>query len=293
LERVNPHYLRILLVEHLKAGLTVEGKTGHCTVTLAGAEIFRINRPKDGANPSVYATGRQMDLVLVAADLRSDRLPEIILQQTDLLSFLGSTVRLHDVSHAWTLEVLRSVQDVATIVHSQVKHHLSTPRPVDVFPEASPIIQTPQHSSLPSGHTVEASAMAYVLSRLADKTDKTALSTDNLVLRMAARIAINRHVAGVHFPFESMAGFLLGISIGRICYKRLAGGTAPLSKYVITTDGMGKVDFHLRAFTEALTDPPGEWLTASDIPNPPGQTDELKHVYELTGKEWAHRTPKK
>ena len=114
-------------------------------------------------------------------------------------------------------------RNASTAVHSQVKYEMTTPRPVQVCPETAPIIQTPQHSSLPSGHSIECSSVAYVLSRLAGRSDADAISPDNYIMRTAARIALNRTVAGVHFPFESMAGFLLGITIGQIFWRRLSG----------------------------------------------------------------------
>ncbi|MEO1536330.1 MAG: phosphatase PAP2 family protein [Pseudomonadota bacterium] len=310
IEHTNPHYVRILLVEHMRAGMVVDRFTAQSNsgarFKLDGTDVMKIVEPKAPAGPSdpTPYSDNQINLVLAAADQRADRLPEIILQQTDLLSFLGSTVLVHDVSHKWTLEVLRSVQDVATIIHSQVKHHLSTPRPVDVFPEASPIIQTPQHSSLPSGHSVEATAIAYVLSRLAGRTDgkrtasgkrpaKHVLNNANLVMRMSARIAMNRHVAGVHFPFESMAGFFLGVAIGRICYRRLSNRATPLKAVTVNAQLMGDVDFYLDAFQKAEELEPGAsapaWLNHGGPVSIGTGTAELQHVFALAEAEWRQQ----
>ena len=39
-------------------------------------------------------------------------------------------------------------------------------------------------------------------------------------MRQAARIAINRTVAGVHFPADSAAGAVLGLTLGQYLVKR-------------------------------------------------------------------------
>jgi hypothetical protein len=44
-------------------------------------------------------------------------------------------------------------------------------------------------------------------------------------MRQAARIAINRTVAGVHFPADSAAGAVLGLTLGQYLVNR-ANGTA-------------------------------------------------------------------
>jgi hypothetical protein len=47
-------------------------------------------------------------------------------------------------------------------------------------------------------------------------------------MRQAARIAINRTVAGVHFPADSAAGHLLGITLGEYVVGRCTGsGSGP------------------------------------------------------------------
>jgi hypothetical protein len=45
------------------------------------------------------------------------------------------------------------------------------------------------------------------------------------LMRQAARIAINRTVAGVHFPADSAAGAVLGLTLGQYLVNR-ANGTA-------------------------------------------------------------------
>ena len=59
--------------------------------------------------------------------------------------------------------------------------------------------------------------MAYVLWNLVPHTDATWCEQ---LMRQASRIAINRTVAGVHFPVDSAAGALLGLTLGEYFIHR-------------------------------------------------------------------------
>ena len=289
--RTDPRYVRILLVEQLRKGINVSGDdASNVVVNFENGtqhKIFDVTRP----TAAVYA-GLQIEQVLASVDQRADRMAEIILQQNDILSFLGSTMRIHDVSHGWSLEMLRATQDVATLVHSQIKHRLSTRRPVELFPETAPITQTPQHSSLPSGHSVEVSAVAYMLSRMSGKSEAETLSPDNLIMRMAERIAVNRHVAGVQFPFESFAGFLLGVTLGRICHARLFDQPETLWGYDITTGEMADESFSMRRFAEVFDcGTVATWLTQNAISFTPTATPELQETAARVAGEWTRGRP--
>jgi hypothetical protein len=95
------------------------------------------------------------------------------------------------------------------------------------------MILTPSHGSLPSGHATESFTAAIVLWSLlrASKLDPYANEPDpnahnslsDQLMRQAARIAINRTVAGVHFPADSAAGAILGVTLGRYLVARCGG----------------------------------------------------------------------
>jgi hypothetical protein len=78
------------------------------------------------------------------------------------------------------------------------------------------MILTPGHGALPSGHATEAFMVAYILWRLRRTVDS---ANDHRwceqLMRQASRVAINRTVAGVHFPVDSAAGQVLGLTLGR------------------------------------------------------------------------------
>jgi hypothetical protein len=97
------------------------------------------------------------------------------------------------------------------------------------------MILTPTHASYPSGHSTEGFICAIVLGMLLNEigsTPSVAFSPNpqyldprwrEQLLRLAARIAINRTVAGVHFPVDSAAGAVLGMTLGHYLVCRCNG----------------------------------------------------------------------
>jgi hypothetical protein len=81
------------------------------------------------------------------------------------------------------------------------------------------MIPTPSHATMPSGHATEAYFVAYLLEKLLPAGNAYRKQLQGL----AARIAINRTVAGLHFPADSQAGQMLGQSLAEyfvaLCQK--------------------------------------------------------------------------
>ena len=101
------------------------------------------------------------------------------------------------------------------------------------------MILTPAHGTLPSGHATEAFTSALVLWRLlrdaAAGGGITLPYADQIwgleFMRLAARIAINRTVAGVHFPVDSAAGAVLGLTLGQYFVARCSQASGTASNY--------------------------------------------------------------
>ena len=104
-----------------------------------------------------------------------------------------------------------------------VKHYCRSLRPIDMSSMVHPIVQTPDHSSFPSGHAMETFAAATVLDRLARGRAYDPDGRLSLPFQIAHRIATNRTVAGVHFPIDSMAGALIGCRIGDAVWRMAHG----------------------------------------------------------------------
>ncbi|WGR90884.1 phosphatase PAP2 family protein [Bradyrhizobium sp. ISRA435] len=110
---------------------------------------------------------------------------------------------------------------LANYVEMRIKHALACRRPIELSPQVQPIILTPGHGSFPSGHSTENHMVARILWELCGKGNK---DLGEQLMREAARIAVNRTVAGVHFPVDTAAGQVLGLTLGRYFIQRALGG---------------------------------------------------------------------
>ena len=101
-------------------------------------------------------------------------------------------------------------------------------RPIEFSPQVQPMIPTPTHGSLPSGHATEAFLMARILWRLLIESKAPQYSDraywGTMLMRQASRIATNRTVAGVHFPVDSVAGATLGLTLADHVHAMCRGG---------------------------------------------------------------------
>nr|WP_246742400.1 phosphatase PAP2 family protein [Microvirga splendida] len=142
------------------------------------------------------------------------------------MAFLSSIAQLHPDRTPRTLELLSAILRLALFVHLRVKQGLACRRPVEYSPQIQPMIVTPAHGALPSGHATEAFAAALVLWSLMKASGRPGYNSADWrtqLLRLAARIAINRTVAGVHFPVDSAAGAVLGLTLGQYFVSRCSG----------------------------------------------------------------------
>jgi hypothetical protein len=220
LERLRAASRSLLLVTRLTSRLAVDGTDGLASVMLHGHEIARIERPDD---PGYFET--QLEWVRAYADLRTDRLPEIYEQVDTLLPFFGALTHLDTGRRKYTLMLLDAARQLAIHVESPVKFYCRQARPSDYAMEVQPVVQTPDHSAFPSGHSTEAYAIATVLHRLSRGAGPMAgIAAGAQPFLVAHRIATNRTVAGVHFPADSHAGAFLGCQVGEALHRICTGG---------------------------------------------------------------------
>jgi membrane-associated phospholipid phosphatase len=152
--------------------------------------------------------------------------------------------------------LLDAILRFGTYIEMPVKLHLSATRPNEMSGFVQPIIQPPSHASFPSGHSVEAFAVATVLHALSTDTPGNAPysaqsafaatqppTEASLLMRLAARIAENRTIAGVHFPADSFAGAAMGMAIGEYLVNALSGA-AQTGAYRLETANIAARDFN-------------------------------------------------
>ena len=145
-------------------------------------------------------------------------------------AFWGSVVNLHPDHKKFTIELLDVALNLANIVEMRVKHAMACRRPIEYSPQVQPMILTPGHGSLPSGHATEAHMIARLLLELLGAATTAGNPSQLLreqLMRQAARVAINRTVAGVHFPVDSMAGEMLGLKLADYLIARCRGTGGP------------------------------------------------------------------
>ncbi|WP_234854448.1 phosphatase PAP2 family protein [Paracoccus everestensis] len=172
--------------------------------------------------PDVADFANAAPLVVNYAELRSDRMAEILAQQQYLIPFLASILPLDPVRNPALAEMLELGLALVTPVVMRVKLALGCPRPNQFSDRIQPMIPEPAHPTLPSGHATQMFTLATMLSLLDDPAAKVV--SDSQIYRLACRIAINRTVAGVHFPIDSAAGAVLGIQLGRYLMARGSNG---------------------------------------------------------------------
>jgi undecaprenyl-diphosphatase len=97
---------------------------------------------------------------------------------------------------------------IAESVTGALKQWIDRDRPPLVDPDPEPLLSVPETHSFPSGHATVSFACATVL----------ALAVPRLrvpLFVLAALIAFSRVYVGVHYPFDVLAGAVLGYGIAR------------------------------------------------------------------------------
>jgi membrane-associated phospholipid phosphatase len=213
----------------------------------ANAPIVTIKRP------SIDLLRKQLELVRAYLDQRADRLVEIVTQVGFPTDYFASILGLTGARNAKTFELIALTQVLAAHVAMLTKHALACRRPDRLSASVMPMLPTPGHPTFPSAHATEAFAVAVVLEGLLSDPAVAPFfphkgRTVDLLYKLAERIAVNRTVAGVHFPVDTWAGAALGEAVGQLILARCRPGGGVVPRSFDPED----IDFRVDQFREDL-----------------------------------------
>ncbi|KJZ17921.1 phosphatase PAP2 family protein [Loktanella sp. S4079] len=211
-----------LYVSEFLAGISAQSDATLKTVTLSfdGNEGLTVHRPcMDLLRSQCRFVGDYMAL-------RAERTAEITSQLGFPTPYFSMILGLHSGQNGKTFELITATQVAAAHAAMIVKHHLAIRRPDQLDARLMPMIPTPGHGSFPSAHATEAYAVLTVLEALVESWGTLSDQDQRIAaLRgLAERIAVNRTVAGVHYPIDSWAGAALGKLVGSVVLNRAGVG---------------------------------------------------------------------
>jgi undecaprenyl-diphosphatase len=119
------------------------------------------------------------------------------------LAYLATDLQTYDLLVPWTAVA------VSWIIAEGAKFLFNRARPFISDTEIAPLIKTPSSSSFPSGHSATAGAGAITLSVIYPTFAPALILTGFLV-------ALSRIYLGVHYPFDVLAGVLIGTATAAV-----------------------------------------------------------------------------
>jgi membrane-associated phospholipid phosphatase len=237
--------------------------------------------------PSSDVFKAQVQLVDAWADLREERTSEILSQVTPQFAYWNAVASLNLERRPKTLELMWLALAFASFVEMRFKHALACPRPAEYSPHIQPIIATPLHGSLPSGHATEAFMIVHLIEKLLPHGEKL----HQPLQRLAARTSINRTVAGVHFPIDSIAGQMLGQTLGEYLVWKCLRDPRPDAPALPATPWSSRVFDAPDGATDFLLDHKVvEGEVVSDLPPVPKDAapSALGWLWDQARAEWPH-----
>ncbi|MEO0363041.1 MAG: phosphatase PAP2 family protein, partial [Pseudomonadota bacterium] len=242
----------------------------------------------------------QLDLINAYSELRVDRSAEILNQTGYPEHFHGVIAGLHPVRTKYTLELMQVAQLFATGIAQRVKHSLACKRPDMYSAQIQPMIPMPGHGALPSGHATEAATVARVLALLIDDVDDGVGCFQDQIIHQAERIAVNRTIAGVHFPADSTCGAMTGLALAEYFVARAGGLGGPKTKTkkrkvasaAFDGVGIGTADFFMSELFSggARVDAAAGMTLGADVEVPKAaESAPLKWLWEKAKSEWPDR----
>ncbi len=99
------------------------------------------------------------------------------------------------------------------VTNQCLKNMIARPRPFNMIPELTILIDAPSSYSFPSGHTANSFAMAFIYYKMMPKKWGVA------AIVIASLIAFSRLYLGVHYPSDVLGGVLVAWVCSMIVYQ--------------------------------------------------------------------------
>jgi acid phosphatase (class A) len=200
-----------------------------CTAAAAGAGI----PAKDMTQQQLGDQVRQM---LEFALEREDRFLEVIDQDdaSGSINYWLGMLKIDPGRHRATYMMVCAARRIGEHVVMCLKGDFKSPRPSQLCPAITPMIDPPGTPTFPAGHAVQAYLISYLLAySFSDAAGNTNLPQHTLpaansslatllapatcpkgaLFDLAARVSENRIIAGLHYPTDIVAGQAVAIQI--------------------------------------------------------------------------------
>jgi membrane-associated phospholipid phosphatase len=212
-------------------------RANYRTVATAGGR----KPPQNMSQPELYTEILQ---ILQLALEREDRFSEVIDQDdaNGAINYWLGMLKIDPARHPASNLMVRVAGRIGEHVSMCLKGDFRSPRPPQLCPAITPMIDPPATPSFPAGHAVQPYLISYLLAHslpnlpqhyLAQPpvpptltnpgipTTATTAGTlsSGLLFDLAARVSQNRIVAGIHYPTDIEAGKAVAIA----CFTDLRG----------------------------------------------------------------------
>jgi acid phosphatase (class A) len=160
--------------------------------------------------------------ILQLALERDNRFVEIIDQDDGegAMNYTLGMLKIEPGRNPATNLMVRVGRRIGEQVAMCLKGDFMSPRPSQLCPAITPMIEPPATPSFPAGHAVQSYLIAYLLGYCLQKlpqhyfpaTPSYANQATGSLFSLAARISQNRIIAGVHYPIDIEAGIAVAIA---------------------------------------------------------------------------------
>ena len=158
----------------------------------------------------------------MASRERAASMDEIMSEADEFISKFLHLVSATATTHPATARMLIVADALTSLITMHYKAHFNRARPAQVLPGLLTPIQHGGHPSFPSGHSTQAHVFAALLTEVIPKTlgaaaataeDREKTTIGKSLGALAARIARNREIVGLHYRSDSTAGVTLAKAI--------------------------------------------------------------------------------